>query len=150
MTRYQIQKYRCCLARDGRVSVPVAEGRVPSCEHAAKVFTALAKRCDREHLWVLYLNAAVQITGVEEVARGGSGQLAVTPSDILRGVLVHGARSFIMGHNHPSEDVTPSSDDVAMTRRVRDAANAVDLDLLDHVVVNRSGDYVSLADRGLL
>lgn len=150
MTRYKIQKYRCCLVRDGQVSVPVTDGRLLSSESAARVFGALAERADREHMWVVYLNSALAITGVEEVARGGQDGLAITPLDILRGVVVHGARSFILGHNHPSEDVTPSEADVSTTRALAAAAQVVGLDLLDHLVVNRKGGYASLADRGLL
>ncbi|MDI1320148.1 MAG: JAB domain-containing protein [bacterium] len=50
----------------------------------------------------------------------------------------HGATAIVCVHNHPSGDPAPSAADVQVTRQLRDAAKAVDIDLLDHVIVGRA------------
>ncbi len=53
-------------------------------------------------------------------------------------------------HNHPSGDPTPSPEDVALTRRVADAAEVLGMPLVDHVIVAPSGQYTSMLDLGVL
>jgi DNA repair protein RadC len=86
-----------------------------------------------------------------EVAIGGAHSLAVTPRDILRPLIRAGASSFILVHNHPSGDPTPSPQDIALTRRLIDCANGIELPLVDHVIIGaRGGGYVSCLDLGVI
>lgn len=61
-----------------------------------------------------------------------------------------GASAFVLVHNHPSGDPTPSPEDVATTRAVQKAARVVGAPLVDHVVVGSLTRYASLRDRGLM
>lgn len=82
-----------------------------------------------------------------EVGMGGLHQLAVAPRDVIRPLLRAGASSFILLHNHPSGDPTPSVEDLTMTRVMVACANAVGLPLVDHVIIGgRGGGYSSLLD----
>jgi DNA repair protein RadC len=104
---------------------------------------------DHEELWALSLDGKNHLRGARRVAMGGLHGLHVSPRDPLRIALREGASSFILVHNHPSGDPTPSFEDVAFTERIVDAAAVVATPLVDHVVVARSG-HVSLLDKGLM
>ena len=73
----------------------------------------------------------------------------IRPAEVLRHAVIEAVPSIIISHNHPSQDPTPSPDDVAITRKLSQAANLLDIEFLDHVVIG--GDrHVSLKDRGLM
>jgi DNA repair protein RadC len=59
--------------------------------------------------------------------------------DPLRAALREGASAFVLVHNHPSGDPTPSAEDIAFTAKVARAARIVSTPLLDHVIVTRNG-----------
>ena len=99
---------------------------------------------DHEELWTLAVDAKNQLRSARLVAKGGVFGVVIAPRDILREVLREGAPGFLLVHNHPSGDPTPSPDDMQFTRAVAEVARAVGVPLLDHVIVGRTG-YVSLA-----
>jgi DNA repair protein RadC len=59
------------------------------------------------------------------------------------------APAIICVHNHPSNDPTPSPDDVAVTRAMVQAGKLLDIQMLDHLIIGGNGRYVSLKERGL-
>lgn len=103
-----------------------------------------------EQMWVVSLDGRNRMRGARCVAHGGQHGCAVTARDILRLALSDGASGFVLVHNHPSGEPTPSQEDLAMTRAVAQAAEVVGLPLLDHVIVTARGDYCSLLERDAL
>ena len=86
-----------------------------------------------------------------EVARGGIHGAALTPTDVFRPLIRADARAFVLLHNHPSGDPTPSHEDVVMTRAVAHVGEIVGIPLLDHVIVGaRGGGWTSLFDLGVI
>lgn len=123
------------------------------CRSSADVYSLIGERINREAVEVMYLialNSRNGVVGLVEVSRGGVSGCSVTARDILRaGLVVPGCSGFILVHNHPSGDPTPSSDDISTTRIVRDASEIVGLPLVDHVIV--AGErFKSLRDLGIL
>ncbi len=104
---------------------------------------------DHEELWVLALDGHNGLRAARRIAAGGLHGLVISPRDPLRVALREGASAFILVHNHPSGDPTPSPEDVAFTEKIAVAAAVVATPLLDHVVVARNG-YASLLDAGLM
>ncbi|MEM7827956.1 MAG: JAB domain-containing protein [Candidatus Aenigmatarchaeota archaeon] len=102
----------------------------------------LTKR-PQEDLYVILLSSKNDFMGYYHVARGSLNVAHATPADILRPVIVGGAARMILVHNHPSGDQTPSEDDIAFTKKVREACQLIGIDLLDHIVITRSG-YTSM------
>ena len=88
-----------------------------------------------ERLRVLFLDAARGLIADEEVQRGTLGQLAIYPRTIFRRALEHNAAALIVVHNHPSGDHRPSDEDVLATRRLDQIGRALDVQILDHIVV---------------
>ncbi|HEY6459601.1 MAG TPA: JAB domain-containing protein, partial [Polyangiaceae bacterium] len=104
---------------------------------------------DHEELWVLALDGRHGLRAARRVASGGIHGLHVTARDPLRIALREAASAFVLVHNHPSGDPTPSDEDVAFTRAVAEGAAAIGTPLVDHVVVARRRS-ISMLDCGLL
>jgi DNA repair protein RadC len=104
---------------------------------------------DHEELWILALDGQSRLRAARRVASGGLHGMFVAPRDPLRAALREGASAFVLVHNHPSGDPTPSPEDVAFTASVAEAALVVATPLVDHVVVTRSR-YASMLERGLM
>jgi DNA repair protein RadC len=96
-------------------------------------------RLSHEELWLLGLDGRGHLRGARCIARGGLHGASIRAADPLRGVLRMAASSFVLVHNHPSGDPTPSAEDIVLTRAVAAAARIVGVPLLDHVVIARSG-----------
>lgn len=92
-----------------------------------------------EELWVLALDGRSHLRAARRIAKGGLHGLGARPADPLRAALRADASAFVLVHNHPSGDATPSREDVVFTASVARAAEAVGVPLLDHVVVARGG-----------
>ena len=104
---------------------------------------------DHEELWVLALDGRHGLRAARRVASGGIHGLHVTARDPLRIALREAASAFVLVHNHPSGDPTPSDEDLAFTRAVVEGAAAIATPMLDHVVVARRR-ATSMLDAGLL
>lgn len=104
---------------------------------------------DHEELWVLSLDGRNRLRSSRRAAMGGLSGVHVAVRDVLRTALREGASAFVLVHNHPSGDPTPSDDDVRFTEVVAEGARTVGVPLLDHVVVGQDG-HVSLAGAGLV
>jgi DNA repair protein RadC len=102
-----------------------------------------------EHLRVLFLNAKNHLIAEEDLARGTVDQAPVYPREIVKRALEVGAASLIIAHNHPSGDPSPSRQDVAITHQIITGATALNIAILDHLVLSASG-WTSLRAEGLI
>jgi predicted RNA methylase len=103
----------------------------------------------QEHFIVLYLNQSNNIIGYYRHSKGAINATLADVRIILGTALKCAAVSLIISHNHPSGNFTPSRGDEQLTQKLRDAASAMDIKLLDHIIVTKEGHY-SFADQGLL
>lgn len=111
----------------------------------------LAADDDKEHFWVVLLNAQNHYLLHTEVSVGTQSASLVHPREVLGPALREGAASIILLHNHPSGDPTPSREDIRLTRQLADCARLFDIALHDHIIIgNGSLNWTSLAERGLL
>lgn len=98
-----------------------------------------------------------QLAGVVEVARGTMTECLVSPADVFRVALKMAVPRIIVAHNHPSGCVTPSPQDMAMTRRIHEAGHLLGIVVLDHIIVGsgrvpagwKAPIYSSLRDMGM-
>lgn len=88
-----------------------------------------------EKFWVLCLNRKNRLLRCVEVTSGTAGSTLVHPREVYREAIRAAASAVICAHNHPSGDPAPSAADIRVTRQLREAALAVEIDLLDHVIV---------------
>ena len=108
-----------------------------------------AETWDREHFIVLALDGKGRVLALEEVSVGTLTASLVHPREVLKMLVLLNAASFVVVHNHPSGDPTPSPEDVSLTSRLRAASDLLGIRLLDHVVLG-AGSYLSFADTGRL
>jgi DNA repair protein RadC len=111
--------------------------RMPDREAVEKWARTRVATLDHEELWILTLDGHHGLRGARRVASGGIHGLHVGPRDPLRFALREAASAFLLVHNHPSGDPTPSDEDIAFTRALTQAALVVGVPLLDHVVIAR-------------
>jgi DNA repair protein RadC len=98
---------------------------------------------------VLFLNAQHQLLDFEKMFRGTLTQASVNPREVVKRALELQASAVILAHNHPSGVAEPSRADEYLTQALKAALQLIDVRVLDHLVVGRSG-AVSFAERGLL
>lgn len=115
----------------------------------ADFVTARIGGLPHEAFMVLFLNVQNEVLGSEVINEGTVDQVAVYPRRILEAALQRHAGALILAHNHPSGYTEPSDEDKRLTETLRTTARALDIRVLDHLVVGRGG-YFSFAERGLL
>lgn len=123
--------------------------RLPTITSPADV-AALARKLpdsDRERTLALYLNAQNRVVGVQQLSVGARSATLVPIDAVIRTALLANAAGFVLVHNHPSGDPTPSRPDADIYRRLKAAAELVDIRALDAVVV-ANGQYRSLEEQG--
>lgn len=117
-------------------------------EQVAEVMRARLAALAQEELLVLGFDSQRRLVLDFVAAIGSATHVSVVPADVLRPLLLFGATSFIIVHNHPSGVVTPSACDRELTRRMREAGGVLGLGLDDHVIVGREGSYSFAAREG--
>lgn len=107
--------------------------------------------CDlpTEEFWVLLLNQAAKVIDKVRISRGGIDQTTADVRTILREALLQRAVQIALVHNHPSGNSSPSRADRNLTDLVKKAAQTMNIQLIDHLIVT-DGTYYSFCDEGEL
>lgn len=120
-------------------------------DDVAAVYSERLAGLDREVMVAIALDGKMSVLAELEIAQGGHHGIAVTPSDVFRPLIRAGASAFVLVHNHPSGDPSPSREDIAMTKAVAAVGDVIGIELLDHVVIGaRGGGWSSLGDLGVI
>ena len=101
----------------------------------------------KETFKVLYLNQNCQVLGCSTISEGGITNTLADVRMILQGALLTNAVAMILAHNHPSGSIRPSRQDDALTRKIVEAANLMDIRVSDHIILT-SEDFYSYGDEG--
>lgn len=121
-----------------------------SCSRDAyNVIGAALKDLPIEEFWIIYVNKACEVIGKERLSIGGTAGTVADVKVIFRMLLENKANAFIAVHNHPSGNLTPSSADVDLTKKLKEIGKTMDLPLLDHLIISEKG-YYSFADEGVI
>jgi len=124
--------------------------RIQTCADALPHFHAIAYK-DKEHLMVLVLDIKNRVVHTEVVAVGTLHSCFMSPREIFKVAIQHSAASLIVGHNHPSGDLSPSEQDIQATQQIADAGRILNIPLVDHLIVTGHRDqYLSLRSEGVL
>ena len=135
------------LIFDRVADAPANYGTITKPEDIAERVAPLIVDSPDEHLMVVLLSTRHNVLGVVEIAHGTQGHVPVNVSAVLRPAIVHGAPAFVLVHNHPSGDPSPSQNDITMTRTVVEACKLMGLRLVDHVIVGSDAPAVSLREQ---
>jgi len=122
--------------------------QVSSSADAARLLVPEMRLLESEQMRVLLLNTKNRLITTVTLYSGTVSACHIRVAEMFRAAVRHNATSLILVHNHPSDDPTPSPEDVAITREIVQAGRLLDIGVLDHLVVG--GDsYTSLRERGL-
>jgi DNA repair protein RadC len=108
----------------------------------------------KESLRVLLLDTRYRFLGFQEISLGSVNESIAHPRDVFRPALISSAYAVIVVHNHPSGDASPSQTDHSLTRRLAEAAELLQIKLLDHIIIGapteQNPGYFSFKEAGVL
>lgn len=104
---------------------------------------------EHEEFWIIILNRAHKVLNSVKISQGGLTGTVIDTRMILKHALDKKATALIISHNHPSGNIKPSEADIGITKKIRDAAELMDITLLDHIII-ADQKYFSFADEGLV
>lgn len=126
--------------------------QLPSITGSADAFAVLEpvlSELEHEEFWILYLNNANKVIHKSQLSKGGITGTLVDIRLVLRKALDLGAVGIILAHNHPSGTLKPSEADKAITKKLKRAAELLDIRVLDHLIVTERA-FFSFADQHLI
>ncbi|MEO5913035.1 MAG: JAB domain-containing protein [Luteolibacter sp.] len=154
--KFVVRDFRPQLA-DPKPSLAFQDGTDPKCifEYYQQ---AIASEPDyepeKEHLVIICVTARMRICGWNMVSVGTLTEALVHPREVFRPVIVRGAYGFVVCHNHPTGDPSPSQADMKQTRRLSEGAEILRLKLIDHVIIGTRAPgrepYYSFREGGLI
>src|SRR6202022_1248872 len=109
--------------------------KLDSPELVHELIGAEMRRLRKESLRVVLLDTRYHLIRVEEISIGSVNESIAHPRDVFRPALVASAYAVIVVHNHPSGDASPSQTDHSLTRRLAEAAELLQIKLLDHIII---------------
>ena len=136
----RIPKYD--IVKTGFITPLVGEGEpLTGPQKTVEILRTMIVDEARENVAVLALNSRRVVIGAQIVSTGTLTQSLAHPREVFRMAIQLNAAAIVVGHNHPSGDPTPSPDDQALTRRLREAAEILGIPLVDHVIVAENETY---------
>lgn len=132
-----------------RESVLEYDVRVDRPETAAELIQKMIGDSDRENLVLVCLDMKNKPTSVQVISTGSLNASIVHPREVFKSVLLSNAACFIIGHNHPSGDLTPSPEDIDITERLIQVGEVIGVPMIDHVIVS-DNDFLSMRKSGVV
>lgn len=118
---------------------------------AAEIATEVIGDEDREVLLVLVLNTKNEVVAIHRCHIGSLNSSIVHPREVMKAAILNNGASIIMAHNHPSYNVTPSREDIEITKRMKEAGIILGIELLDHLIVSDDkSNFTSLREKGYI
>ncbi|GAB4280983.1 MAG: DNA repair protein RadC [Candidatus Promineifilaceae bacterium] len=136
------------LGRRLMATAPQERPTITSPSDAANLLMAEMMFLEKEHLRLITLDTRNRVISTPTIYVGSLNTSVIRISELFRAAIKDNAAAFIMAHNHPSGDPSPSPEDVNVTRQVVQAGKLMDIALLDHIIIGRQR-FVSLKERGL-
>ncbi|MGB1041954.1 MAG: RadC family protein [Tenacibaculum sp.] len=123
--------------------------KISSSTDAAKILQPLLGDLEHEEFWVLYLNNSNKVLDSFQLSKGGVTATLVDVRLLYKKALKIAAVGIIVAHNHPSGKLNPSTSDIELTQKIKQAGVTLDIKLLDHLIITEK-TYFSFADEGIL
>lgn len=103
----------------------------------------------QEHFLVMTLDGAHQVIKTKAITKGSVNHCIVHPREVFIEAIKNNAVSIILAHNHPSGNLRPSTEDISLFNRMKNASKLMGINLLDFMIVSKNG-YLSFAEKGYL
>jgi DNA repair protein RadC len=146
---HRLNRVTIQMVKDGSVDYVAERFTAPA--QTAAAYCAMVGLPDREIMAVLMLDGKNRITSIHRVSEGSLNQSIVHPREVFKAAILANSAAIILCHNHPTGDTTPSSEDISITRRLKESGEILGIKVLDHIIVNtETGEYLSFIERGLI
>ena len=147
---HYFKKYKLTVVKESSSKYEISN-IISSPQDIVNVVTHVLKiQEEAEEIFVLItLDTKNKVTGIFEVSRGSIDSSIVHPREVLKRALLNNSANIVVAHNHPSEDPTPSKNDINITLRLKEASDLIGINLLDHVIIGGSR-YCSLREEEVL
>ena len=136
------------IGRRLMATAPQEKAVVSSPGDAANLLMSEMTFLEKEHLRLILLDTRNGVLATPTVYIGSLNASVVRIGELFRAAIKENAAAFIVAHNHPSSDPSPSPEDIKVTRQIIQASKILDIDVLDHIIIGRQR-FVSLKERGL-
>lgn len=136
------------IGRRLMASAPQERPRVTTPADAANLLMSEMMFLEQEHLRLVLLDTRNRVLGTPTIYVGSLNSSVIRIGELFRAALKENAAAFIVAHNHPSGDPSPSPEDIRVTKQLVQAGKLLDVEVLDHVIIGRQR-FVSLKERGL-
>jgi DNA repair protein RadC len=123
--------------------------KITSSQQAYHILKSKLSDLPHEEFWVLFMTRSNSVIKTECISKGGISGTVVDVRLILKPAIECLASSIILSHNHPSGNLKPSNEDLFLTKKVKEAAKLMDVNLQDHLIIGDQS-YLSFADEGIL
>ncbi|MCU0455258.1 MAG: DNA repair protein RadC [Bacteroidales bacterium] len=123
--------------------------QIRSSKDVADIFQPIMSDLLHEEFWILFLNRSNRIINRMKLSQGGISGTVTDVRIVMKKAVECLASGIIVCHNHPSGNLNPSESDTKITKKIRDAGELMDIQLLDHLIITDK-DYYSFADNGLI
>lgn len=136
---YQLPAVRIQMCRSG--DVLFGDTAIVSSEDAAKLIgEKLLRDADREYMIVVCMDNKLHPVAYNVASIGTINATLAHPREIMKSAILANAGSIMLMHNHPSGITTPSAEDIALTHKMSEVCDMMDIPLLDHIIVG-GGDH---------
>ncbi|WP_127140106.1 RadC family protein [Flagellimonas marinaquae] len=123
--------------------------KIQSSHDVFELLYPLIGELPHEEFWIVYLNNSNKVIHKSQLSKGGITGTLVDVRLVLKQALELGAVGIILAHNHPSGTLKPSAADKQITQKLKTASEALDIQVLDHLILAQN-EYLSFADKGIL
>jgi len=148
MHKYQLEEVGIRLVKENTF---YSENPLSTPENAVNRMKEVLAEMDREVMVVLNLTTKCKILNYSKIAIGSINQTIVSAREVFKTAILSNASALILMHNHPSGDTTPSSEDIAITRRMVIAGELLGIEVLDHIIIGAyTGEYLSLMKENMM
>ena len=127
---------------------PTERPVIHSPQDAYDVLRCFMSVLDHEELWVINLDIRHRMMNLVKLYQGSVNSSQIRVAEVFRSAIADNSPAILLAHNHPSGDLTPSPDDIAVSRTIVEAGKLLDIEVLDHLIVCLD-NFVSLKERGL-
>lgn len=135
------------LGRRRRLSDASENPQIKSSLDVFNIFCPIMADLPHEEFWILFLNRANRVINKMKISQGGISGTVTDVRIVMKKAIETLASGLVICHNHPSGNNNPSDSDINITRKIKEAGNLLDIQLLDHLIITGK-DYYSFADNG--
>lgn len=102
-----------------------------------------------EEFKIILINRKNRVLGIVDISQSGIHGTLVDPKAVFAIALKAGASGIILAHNHPSGELEPGVEDIEVTKKLKEGAKILDMEILDHLIISKNG-YYSFQENGIL